>query len=110
MIRRFLDLSTAHLSPADRCCLDTSAADPGRGTVLCGSMPHGWFVYAFEERPDAPGISDTLWALMAAARRSGAEYLLFDGDAAVLEGFPCFDWEERPRPGDEAVIAASMVL
>ncbi|UFN51680.1 hypothetical protein LPC08_24480 (plasmid) [Roseomonas sp. OT10] len=110
MIRRFLDLSTAHLSPADRCCLDTSAADPGRGPLLCGSMSHGWFVYAFEERLDAPRISDTLWALMTAARWSGAEYLLFDGDAAVLEGFPCFDWEERPRPDDEVVVVAAAVL
>lgn len=90
-VRRFLDLSTAHLSPRDRACLEASALAGEQGEVSCGAMPYGWFVYACDDRPD---ISDTLWALMVEARRLGCDYLLFDADAQALPDFPCFDWEK----------------
>ncbi len=54
MIRKFLDLSTGHLSLETRAWLDEQgviaaarrvAADPDC-MILMGSTPHGWFVYA----------------------------------------------------------------
>ncbi|MHB0667100.1 DUF5983 family protein [Roseomonas mucosa] len=104
-VRRFLDLSTAHLSPRDRACLEASALSGEQGEVSCGAMPYGWFVYAYDERPD---ISDTLWALMVEARRQDCDYLLFDADAQALPDFPCFDWEEPSVPGSgtEAILAS----
>ena len=90
-VRRFLDLSTAHLALEDRTCLIGAAQAGVRGEVCCGAMPYGWFVYAHDERPD---IADTLWALMVEARRQGCEYLLFDADGPALPDFPCFDWDE----------------
>lgn len=54
MIRKFLDLSTAHLSPDTRGWLDEQgriasargvASEPDR-MIAMGSMPHGWFVHA----------------------------------------------------------------
>ena len=69
--------------------LDACAGHDTR-ELLCSSTPYGWFVFACEERPQ---ISDTLWALFEEARQHGCEYLLFDRDAAGLEGFPVFDWE-----------------
>lgn len=57
MIRQFLDLSTAHLSPATRDWLDEQgraaaahrlAGDPDC-MIAMGSMPHGWFVHADAE-------------------------------------------------------------
>ena len=88
-VRRFLDLSNAHLSNEDRALLEACSGHDA-GELLCASTPYGWFVFACEERPQ---ISDTLWALFQAARQRGCEYLLFDRDAAELAGFPMFDWE-----------------
>ena len=88
-VRRFLDLSNAHLRSEDRALLDACAGHD-TGELLCASTPYGWFVFACEERPQ---ISDTLWALFEKARQHGCEYLLFDRDAASLDGFPLFDWE-----------------
>ena len=89
VVRRFLDLSSAHLSRKDRALLDACAGHDA-GELLCATTPYGWFVFACEERPQ---ISDTLWALFQEARQHGCEYLLFDRDAASLDGFPVFDWE-----------------
>ena len=89
VIRRFLDLSNAHLTNEDRALLDACAGHD-TGELLCATTPYGWFVFACEERPQ---ISDTLWALFQEARQHGCEYLLFDRDAASLDGFPVFDWE-----------------
>ncbi|BFL66300.1 hypothetical protein [Roseomonas mucosa] len=97
-VRHFLDISTAHLAPADRLCLETSALAGTRGELCCGAMPHGWFVHADEEHPAIP---DTLWALMVEARGRGCDYLLFDADGPILPGFPCFDWE-APAPSSPA--------
>lgn len=91
-VRRFLDLSTAHLSLEDRVCLDRSADHAAPPNVSCGIMPFGWFVYAHDDRPE---VSDPLWALMQEARRQGCDYLLFDRDAATLDGFPSFDWDDE---------------
>ena len=57
MIRKFLDLSTGHLSLETRAWLDEQgviaaarrvAEDPDC-MILMGSTPHGWFVYADTE-------------------------------------------------------------
>ena len=89
VVRRFLDLSNAHLSNEDRALLEACAGHD-TGELLCATTPYGWFVFACEERPQ---ISDTLWALFEEARQHGCEYLLFDRDAAEIDGFPVFDWE-----------------
>ncbi|MCG7353735.1 XF1762 family protein [Roseomonas mucosa] len=97
-VRRFLDLSNAHLSNEDRALLDACAGHD-TGELLCASTPYGWFVYACEERPL---ISDTLWALFQEARRHGCGYLLFDRDAASLDGFPVFDREAEEAATEKA--------
>ncbi|WP_198382176.1 hypothetical protein [Roseomonas sp. KE2513] len=97
-IRHFLDLSNAHLANQDRALLEACAGHDA-GELLCASTPYGWFVFACEERPQ---ISDTLWALFEEARRHGCEYLLFDSDAASLDGFPVFDWEAEGATAERA--------
>ena len=89
VVRRFLDLSNAHLTNQDRALLN-ACAGRDTGELLCATTPYGWFVFACEERPQ---ISDTLCALFQEARQHGCEYLLFDRDAAEIDGFPVFDWE-----------------
>ncbi len=102
-VRQFLDLSTAHLTAADRALLEACAGHD-RGEVLCAGTPYGWFLYANSERPD---ISDTLWALMVEARDRGCDYLLFDADGRALEDFPTVDWD---RPVMNAAATAPSVI
>ena len=85
-LRLFLDCSTAHLSPTSRRDLEARAAS---GEDLVATTPFGWFVWAEEHlRPDLP---DDLAGIMIAARRLGAEYILFDRDAPQNDALPFFE-------------------
>lgn len=89
-IRRFLDLSTAHLQPADRLFLEFSANPGSLGGLAAMAGTFGWFVYAHDERC-CGGISDVLWAIFERARTLGCDYVLFDADGPVLEDLPVFE-------------------
>ena len=89
-IRRFLDLSTAHLQPADRLFLEFSATPGSLGGLAAMAGTYGWFVYAHDERC-CDSISDVLWAIFEQARALGCDYVLFDADGPVLEGLPVFE-------------------
>ncbi len=89
-IRRFLDLSTAHLQQADRLFLEFSANPGSLGGLAAMAGTYGWFVYAHDERC-CEGISDVLWAIFERARALGCDYVLFDADGPVLEGLPVFE-------------------
>lgn len=102
-VRRFLDASTAHLSAEDRALLDACAGPGGGGegdgaAVLCGAMPHGWFVHADEGEDRGPRLTPGLAALMDEARRHGCEYILLDADAPVLPGLAVHEDEPGDRP------------
>lgn len=95
MIRKFLDLSTAHLSPATMKMLNglLSHQLPFAG----GVTTHGWFAYAHDENcgEGEDRIPDEMYACMEHARRLGCDYLLFDCDSEVIEGLPVFDHGEK---------------
>ena len=91
-IRRFLDLSTAHLQQADRLFLEFSANPGSLGGLAAMAGTYGWFVYAHDERC-CEGISDALWAIFEQARALGCDYVLFDADAPILENLPIFEGE-----------------
>ena len=91
-IRRFLDLSTAHLQQADRLFLEFSANPGSLGGLAAMAGIYGWFVYAHDERC-CEGISDALWAVFKRARALGCDYVLFDADAPILEDLPVFEEE-----------------
>lgn len=101
-IRRFMDIGTGHLQPADRAFLDRSSELDNFEGVAAMKGPYGWFVYVNEERVVA-GISDTLWAIMAKARRLGCEYVLFDADAPTHSGLPAFDYDTGAPSDGEAL-------
>ena len=88
-IRRFLDLSTAHLQQADRLFLEASANPGLLGGLAAIAGTYGWFVYAHDERC-CDGISDVLWAIFERARALGCAYVLFDADAPILDDLPVF--------------------
>ncbi|MCL8382077.1 DUF5983 family protein [Xanthobacter aminoxidans] len=91
MLRTFLDLSTEHMKPETAHNLDVTPI--AEWSVAGGRTGHGYFIYAHDE--DDGSIPPDLWAVMCFARERGAEYILFDCDAATVEGLPTFDWEGR---------------
>lgn len=90
-LRVFFDCSTAHLSPASRAWLDDGVARSADQPLhWVAGTPFGWLVWADEVPGD--DVPADLAAIMRHARRHGAEYILFDADAAVNDALPTFDW------------------
>ncbi len=92
-VRRFLDVSSGHLSAETWAWLDgITADDVVRGPanrsaeILGGRTRHGWLVYALED-PAAPIPAD-LAAVLRRARQQDCEYVLLDVDAAPMAGLP----------------------
>ena len=100
LIRKFLDLSTAHLRPNDCRLLDRSA-DPNGCSALAAVMKsdYGWFVYVAEERSSAD-ISDELWEIFQQARTQGCDYVMFDADAPIDPELPVFDQADGEQMDD----------
>lgn len=94
MIRKFVDCSSGHLSPDTWTWLDAQLADDvlrdPRNTQVAGiaggRTRYGWFVYAAEDCVHQ--YPDDLVRVFKEARRRGAEYVLFDCDAAPNEDLP----------------------
>ena len=94
MIRKFLDVSSGHLSEETWTWLDEQLTsdklhDPHNSTaaqIAGGPTRYGWFVFAPEDTPD--DFPDDLLAVLKAARAQGAEYALFDCDAVPQQGPP----------------------
>lgn len=93
MIRRFLDLSTAHVSEETGSWLDRQTL-PDLATY-----PHvhemvgtGWFVWADPDPSPETQVPDDLRALFTYARSQNCDYILLDRDAETLDELPTFDW------------------
>ena len=94
MIRKFLDISSGHLTLDTWTWLDVqfgddSLRDPRNcvaGELAGGRTRYGWFVYAAEN--PLSGVPDDLARILAEARKRGADYVLFDCDAVPDQGFP----------------------
>jgi hypothetical protein len=94
MIRSFLDASSGHLSADTWSWLEVNLADDvisnpanDAATALAGGKTrYGWFIYAPEDAVE--GLPEDLMAVQRRAREQGAEYVLFDCDAAPIPGLP----------------------
>ena len=94
MIRRFLDVSSGHLSLDTWHWLDTQFADEElrdpcnhvASELAGGRTRYGWFVYA----PDHPinDVPDDLARIFKVARRHRADYVMFDADAPPHPDLP----------------------
>jgi hypothetical protein len=96
-LRSFMDLSTAHLTPATMDWLD-SFLGKDNFTHWVAVTPYGWFLYADEEG-DREYFPADLIACFAYARKHGAEYILFDRDADAVDDLPQYDDEESETAG-----------
>jgi hypothetical protein len=105
MIRKFLDVSTAHLSIAARELLENDggaylSVDPHGGRE--GS--YGWWVWAGTETAildcglEHGEVPADMLAIIEYAQKRGCDWICFDCDAGEIEDLPTFDWE--PPGGD----------
>ena len=117
-VRTFLDLSTAHLSPAARAWLSEAATlnhaanyhGVGHGAAIgtLGATLTGWFLHA----PDLPtnegsdyGMAEDLFPIIRHAHAHDCHCILFDADAQIIDELPVFnegyDPEDVTLPGDD---------
>lgn len=88
-IRRFLDLSTSHMTPETREGWTMGIGRPGWATPT----EFGFFVWAGteeDEEPDAD-LPEDVATCRRFARCLGCDYLLFDADADTIDALPTFD-------------------
>lgn len=93
-IRRFLDLSTSHVSFDAGSWLDTEGRrnaqrHPYSDAKLVARHQVGWFMYAGHD----DGYHDDLKPIIAYAMANGCDYVNFDCDAGVIDALPVFERE-----------------
>ena len=97
--RKFLDLSTAHLSPAARDILD--AQGDIDGVPVLSVDPHGgpageygWWLWAGTERKDKimRDVPGELIRVMDYAVANGCDWICFDRDGDEHSDLPTWDW------------------
>lgn len=105
MIRQFLDLSTAHLSPAALTWLDEAGwlnaqanhhqdSSGGAAISTLGSTYAGWFMHVPHpdlDGGDMGGMPDDLKAICKFANDRGCSYALFDAEGPILADLPILD-------------------
>ena len=88
-IRKFLTLSTAHVTNETRLILDET---PIKDWPVFGfNGVFGWVIYVHEEQEDLE-IPQELWAVFDYARKNGCDYVMFDADADMIDDLPHFEW------------------
>ena len=115
MIRKFFDLSTAHVSPAARhwlegvCHLNAigseSSTYPNAGATL-----YGWALYApVASEIEGHGLHADLVPVAEAARENECDWILFDLDGDLMDGLPIYGDEPDGDDGltEEEKIALS---
>lgn len=85
-VRRFLDLSTAHLKPTT--LVEWELAPPGH----VHPTQYGFFVWAGDREDEEPsdGLPAEVVACRDFARSLCCDYILFDADAETVEGLEVF--------------------
>lgn len=95
---KYLELSTAHISPAAREWLREQAElnDPERwshcGAWHVAAHSHGWWMYAGDGTEDDSAMHDDLRPIADLSRSKGCDFILFDCDPDKIEGLPVYDW------------------
>jgi hypothetical protein len=89
-VRRFLNISSAHLDYATIEHLSLYANGNSAET------DHGWWVEVPTEDWGDPSYPKPLRDAFLAARERGCLFILFDEGAEVLEGLTVFVQEEKP--------------
>ncbi|MDJ0276300.1 hypothetical protein QLH51_05745 [Sphingomonas sp. 2R-10] len=90
---RYCVLSTAHVSHATSEWLERwSLGPPPPAPVAIATTFYGWFVATREPEAHAEPLPTDLRAAMRFGRQRGFDYILFDSDAAQVDGLDVHDW------------------
>jgi sugar phosphate isomerase/epimerase len=108
MIRKFLDISTAHLSPEAKAWLDEcgwcnaeashyydSAKHFGGSLGSVGLTLSGYLTWCPQEDHDEDdwhGMPPDLAHVCRHARSLGCDYVLFDADSMPIDDLPTWEW------------------
>lgn len=92
-IRKFLDLSTAHITAKTRDLFNNGGCsdDYVRYALVDLHGEYGWWVYAEPVCSDYR-LPDDLDRVMRYARDNGCDWILFDCDAAEVDDLPTYKW------------------
>ncbi len=101
-VRKFLDLSVAHLNRAMRDYLNACAEPFSTFGLSTTRRPTGWFMYATDDPAcyDDEQLPPHIRAICAYARANGCEYVLFDCDAELDPNLPVFEDEGEDEDED----------
>jgi hypothetical protein len=90
----YLVLGTMHVSMKTAELLDAWALlEPSSRSLSIASTHYGWFIPTRDvEGPDREQIPGELLVAMRVGRELACDYLLFDCDAAAIDGLPVFPW------------------
>jgi len=91
-IRKFLDLSSKHLSAEGKDFLRSTTVRETARIVPCAETWAGWFMYAEEGAElQLEVIPAHICIIMMHARKQGCEYVLFDQDGPEDPALPVFE-------------------
>jgi hypothetical protein len=98
-IRRFVDVSSAHITENDAQLLTEYAKSKNSILIVMEYNEGCWLYVPLSDMLDQKlaawaraGLSKALCDLVRAARAEGIDYLKIDADGGHHEGFPEFDW------------------
>lgn len=97
-VRKFLDLSTVHLTEEQRLFGDRDGDRASWGSAVVDVREYGFLLWVPDDPKDSAesteeGVPDNVLAIQLYARKHGCDYVLFDADADVDEALAVF--EER---------------
>lgn len=103
-VRRFLDISTAHVSPAARHWLEANAwanamqAREAGDSFRVAAFETGWIMYA-PEFGNHERVHPDLVMPVVHARNAGCEYVCFDADATEVDGLATYEEDAASDEG-----------
>jgi hypothetical protein len=91
---RYLVLGTMHVAVKTAETLDAWALlRPDERPLAVASTHYGWFIPTRNpDEPDRSEIPSELLEAMHLGREQGCDHLLFDCDAAAIDGLAVFPW------------------
>lgn len=97
-IRKFLDLSTAHVPQTVAAALDElfkHGPDPERADwrywIVGCSNTYGWWIWAGQE-DGLDELPADLRACVDLAKQHDCDWILFDRDTTPIDDLPTYDW------------------
>lgn len=90
-IYKYLDLSTAHITPETDRFLDIESQWK-LSEVIVYNKERGYFVHVPEKISELVNVPSDLKNCLKLAQKHGCNWLVLDGDAEIVEGLKTYEW------------------